>query len=294
MAGRGTRCQSTAPSAGDEEAARAVHVRQREQELGPARMPELRPFVAERQDAQAARLDDRLVLVRVHGTDGVDDRAARADALRGRAQQRELELRQRARAPAQVGPLREHAGPRARRVDERPVEAGELGRQLGAVRLDDRHVVAAERVQVLAQLARAVRVELDRGHLAAELPGLAARRGAEVEHALAVTRADGETCELGAAALRPDPPVRDRELVHALDAVRAGHVGRLGAGAAARRRRAGRPSRAARSSRAAARARRSARGRGRASPRSSPGTTPSARRPGARRAAAASPRRGGA
>ena len=59
--------------------------------------------------------------------------------------------------------------------------------------------------------------------------GLAAGRGAEVEHALAVLRADDEAGELRAAALRPDPPLGDGELVDALDAVRAGDVGRLGA-----------------------------------------------------------------
>ena len=75
-----------------------------------------------------------------------------------------------------------------------------------------------------------MRVQLDRGHLAAELRRLAARRRAQVEHALAVLRADGEPDELRAAALRPDQPVGDGEVVDALDAVRAGKVGRLGAG----------------------------------------------------------------
>ncbi len=74
-----------------------------------------------------------------------------------------------------------------------------------------------------------MRVELDRGHLAAELRRLPARRRAQVEHALAVLRADGEPDELRAAALRPDQPVGDGEVVDALDAIRPGNVGRLGA-----------------------------------------------------------------
>ena len=54
-----------------------------------------------RLDREAGRVDDRLVLVRVDRADRVDDRAARPHALGGRAQQRELELRQRlARASA--------------------------------------------------------------------------------------------------------------------------------------------------------------------------------------------------
>ena len=87
--------------------------------------------------------------------DGVDDRPAGPHALGGGAEERELELRERRRAPAQVGPLREDAETRARRVDERAVEAVELRRQRRPVRLDDRDVGAAHRREVLAQLARA-------------------------------------------------------------------------------------------------------------------------------------------
>ena len=92
---------------------------------GRARMAEL---AATRRRArvglEAARLDDGLVLVGVDRADRVDDRPAGPDALGRGAQQRELQLGQRLRAPAQVGPAREHAEPRARRVDERAVEAG--------------------------------------------------------------------------------------------------------------------------------------------------------------------------
>ena len=73
--------------------------------------------------SRPGRVDDRLVLVGVQRADRVDDRPARPHALGGRAQQRELELRQRLRAPAQVGPAGEHAEAGAGRVDERAVEA---------------------------------------------------------------------------------------------------------------------------------------------------------------------------
>ena len=123
--------------------------------------------------------------------------------------------------------MREDAEAGARRVDERAVEAVELRRERGSVRLDDRDVAPPHRREVRAQLARAVRIDLDRRHVAAQRAGLAARRGAEVEDALAVLRADAQRRELGAAALRPDPPVGDREVVDPLDAVRARDVGRL-------------------------------------------------------------------
>src|SRR5919199_4472183 len=48
---------------GDEESARAVDVRQREQELRPAGGPKLRPLPCQRRvDVQARRVDDILVL----------------------------------------------------------------------------------------------------------------------------------------------------------------------------------------------------------------------------------------
>ena len=54
-----------------------------------------------------------------------------------RAEERELEVGKRRRAPAEVGPLCEDAEAGAGRIDERAVEAVELGRQRGPVRLDD-------------------------------------------------------------------------------------------------------------------------------------------------------------
>src|SRR5437764_6342015 len=85
----------------DEEARRVVHVRQREQELRPPRMPELRPLVAERHGLQPGCVDDVLVLFGVDRAHGVEDRSARLDAVGGDAQELLLELRERARAPAQ-------------------------------------------------------------------------------------------------------------------------------------------------------------------------------------------------
>ena len=68
--------------AGDEEAGRAVAVRQREQELRAARMAKLGPFLRERPvDFQTELVDDAFVLVRVDRADGVEDGPAGADAL---------------------------------------------------------------------------------------------------------------------------------------------------------------------------------------------------------------------
>src|SRR5258708_39658938 len=107
----------------DEEAARPMDLRQREQELGPPRMGELRPLLPERLHAETARVDDRLVLVGVDRANRVEDRPARTNAFRRRAEQGELELRQRLRTPAKIGALREDAEARARGVDKRAVEA---------------------------------------------------------------------------------------------------------------------------------------------------------------------------
>ena len=156
---------------------------------GRVRMAELRPLL-DRLDREPGGVDHRLGLVGVDRADGVDDRAAGPHALGGGAQQLELELGQRLRAPAQVGPRREHAEPRARRVDERAVEAGQLGRQRAPVGAGRPDVRRAEPAHVLLELARARLVHLDRDHLAGEHRRLAARRGAEVEHALARLRAD--------------------------------------------------------------------------------------------------------
>src|SRR5439155_12976253 len=117
------------PQSADEEAARAVAVRQGEEELRQAWMGVLRPFAAQRLDLETAGFDHRLVLVGVHRANGIDDRPAGPDPARSGAEQLELELGQRRRAPAKVGPLREDAEARAGGVDESPVEALELRRQ---------------------------------------------------------------------------------------------------------------------------------------------------------------------
>ena len=82
----------------------------------------LRPFVGERLDLEPGGIDDGLVLVGVQRADRVDDRPARLRPLGRGPQQLELQLRQRPRTPAQIGPPREHAETGARRVDERTVE----------------------------------------------------------------------------------------------------------------------------------------------------------------------------
>jgi len=183
-----------------------VDVRQRLQEARVARVRELRPFLAERKHAEAARLDDAERLLGVDRADRVDERSAGPDPFGRRAKQRELELRQRLGPPAEIGPLGEDAETRARSVDERAVEPEKLGRQRRAVGLDDGHVRGAHRGEVRAQLARTVRIDLHRGDLAPELPRLPARRGAEVEHTLAVTGADDETHELAEGGYAFLPP----------------------------------------------------------------------------------------
>src|SRR3954447_3035862 len=171
-------------------------MRQREEELRSARVGEPGPLLAERYDLEPACVDDRLVLLGVDRADGVDERPTRLQALGGGAEQRELQLRQRGRTPPKVGSLPEYTEPRARRIHEGTVEAGELGRKLGAVGLDDGDVCRLKRREIGTQLACAVGVDLDRSDLAAELRGLASRCGAEVEHAVAVLRADCEADEL--------------------------------------------------------------------------------------------------
>ena len=68
---------------------------------------------------------------------------------------------------------------------------------------------------------------LDGDHLACQLRRLAPGRRADVERALAFTRADREPCQRRAAALRPDAAVLQRDGVHAWDAEYARRVGPL-------------------------------------------------------------------
>ena len=73
----------------------------------------------------------------------------------------------------------QYAQARARCVDERPVEACQLGRQVESVGLDDANVGGPEPGDVLLELTSASRVHLDGYHLAASwvaLPPGAAQR----------------------------------------------------------------------------------------------------------------------
>ena len=196
---------------------RPVAVGAREQELRPRRVRVLRPLGAERLDGQAERVDDRLVLVGVQRADGVDDRPAGLRPLGGRPQQLELQLGQRLRAPAEVGTAREHAEARARRVDERAVEAASSSSRTSAVTTRD------VRRHLLGQVRGPARMHLDRGDLAGQQQRLPARRGTRIEDALAVgcePTTSAASCEarlIGAHPGRVDP----------LDDVGARHVGRL-------------------------------------------------------------------
>src|SRR5471032_1678168 len=200
---------------GDEEPRRVVAVGSREQKLGPLGVRVLRPFLTERVDLEARGVDDGLILVGVQRADRVDDRPARLHPLRRRAQELELELGQRARAPAQVGPPRQHAKARAGRVNECAVEATLV--ELAHVRLHDADV----RRHLLGHRPRTARVNLDRRHLPGEHLGLASGRRARVEDSLALLRADDEGGELGRAAHGSHA-----RRVDLLDDVGAGNVGR--------------------------------------------------------------------
>src|SRR5437763_6203166 len=138
----------------DEEAARAVPVRQGEQELGPPWVREIRPLLAERLSLEPQRVDDRLVLLGIDRAGGIDDRAPAPHPFRRRSEQRELELRQRLGAPAKIGPRGEDAEARAGRIDERAVEAVQLGRKLERVGAEDVDVAGAEPRAVLLELPR--------------------------------------------------------------------------------------------------------------------------------------------
>src|SRR4051812_43593143 len=136
----------------------------------------------DRLDLEAGGVDDGFVLVRVDRAYGVDDRAARADALGRGAQELELQLGQRAGAPAQVRAAREDAGAGAGRVEQGAVEAGLVER--ARVGVDDADVAAPGRLEVDGQLARAALVQLDGNDLiAAQQLRLPAGRRAQVDDA---------------------------------------------------------------------------------------------------------------
>src|SRR5579864_3726278 len=101
----------------DEKPARPVDVRQRQQELRPPRVCELRPLATERLRLETRRIDHCFVLVGVDRADRVDDPPARTNALRRGPQQLELQLGQRLCTPAQIRASGEHSEARARRID---------------------------------------------------------------------------------------------------------------------------------------------------------------------------------
>ena len=199
-------------------------------------------------DLEPGGVDHRLALVGVQRADGVDDRAARLHALGRGAEERELQVGQRLRAPAEIGSAVEDAEAGARRVHERAVEALKLVRELEGVGVDDADVGRTESLDVPLELACAALVLLDGHDLAGQLRRLPAGRGAEVERPLSRPGSDGEPGELRAAALRPDPPFGQRLLVHARR--RGTRRERPSPRRADRRGRGGRPSPAARSARA--------------------------------------------
>ena len=187
-----------------------MHVRQREQELRAPRVAELRPLVAERLDREAGRVDDRLVLVGVQRADRVDDRAAGARRARPRpgaaraGARAAARARQRRSGRAASTPSPEQGASTSAR--SKPSSSGGRSSPSASTTRDVRR--RWRRRTFSSQLARPPGMHLDGGHLARELRRLPARRGAQVEHALALARADGERRELRAAALRPDrgPP----------------------------------------------------------------------------------------
>ncbi len=175
--------------------------------------------------AQPGRVHDRLVLVGIHRADGVDDLASGLDALRGCAEQRELELGQRLGSPAQVRTLIQHAEPGAGRVHERAVEAGQIGRQIQRVCHYDADIRGAQSRDVLLELTGAPWMLLDRHDLAGQLCRLAAGRGTEIEDPLPVAGAHGVTGQHRSSALRPDAPLGQSSLIDTRDPKHARNVG---------------------------------------------------------------------
>ena len=139
----------------------------------------------------------------------------------------ELELQpgKRRRAPAEVGTAGEDAEARARRVDERAVEAALV--ELAHVGVDDPDVRDSEALDVLLELARrGPRWSSTAVTSPCEHRRLRAGSRAGVEDPLAVTRADDERGQLGAPAL-PDAALVVAVDAAALEPVGARDVGRL-------------------------------------------------------------------
>ena len=160
-----------------------------EQELGPPRMAELRPLIAERLDRGARtrrrcpRSPPRRSCRRSRRscppgfTRSAATRSSSAwSSGSGRARQR------RSGRPASTPRPEQGASTRTR---SKPVSLCAAAPSRPRSRPD---VVGAEHAAVLLELAGAARVQLDRDDVALELCRLAARSGAEVERALARSR----------------------------------------------------------------------------------------------------------
>src|SRR5262249_48037688 len=151
---------------------------------------------------------------------GVEDGAAGSHASGGSLKELELKIGKRTPPPTEIRPGGEDAQTRTGGIDEGAIEADEVRRQLAAVGVDDADVLGAEQRGVCRQLTGARLVDLHRDPLARQHRRLAPGRRAEVERTLPGESADGEPGQLGAAALRPNPAFRERDLVDAGNAPR--------------------------------------------------------------------------
>ena len=200
---------------------------------GPLRVGELRPLLAERLGLEARGVDDGFVLVGVQRADRVDDRAAGARPLGGGAGAARAAARGAAsRASAGRGGGRGRRAPSTARRRARGRSPHSSSSRTSA--LTTRTFVRAEAADVRLELARAAGVQLDRGDLAAQHRRLAAGRGARIEDALAVLRADASAASCEPRLCGQMRPVAAAVELAALDAPGAGHVGRLADGRADR------------------------------------------------------------
>ena len=184
-----------------------MDVRQRQQELRPARVAELGPLGAEVVAARGRSASTTSSFsAAVDRADRVDDRAARPHALGGGAQQRELQLRQRLRAPAQVGPRREDAEPEQGASTSARSKPVELRRELERVGVHDRDVRRAEPARrsppARARGPRASRRRRPRPRELRRLAARAPRRGRACARRPARRRRARRAASRGSAARR--------------------------------------------------------------------------------------------
>ena len=279
----------------DEEAARPVHVWQRLEELraepGGGTRASSSPSVGSIRTPPSATAastiasDSSALIVHVEYTT-VPPRLVRSNR---RPQQLDLEPRQWLGAPAEVGPGGEDAETGARRVDERPVEAVEVGRELAAVRLDD---PSRPRRRAGGHSPRAARHGLRRPpprrrrRRASSPCRPARRRDRACARPAASRRRARRAARRGSAATCGPPPARSRRPVRR-PRRRESTDPRV---PRSRRERAGPPSRPPRSAPPSAPARRRHRARATTSPPPSPDTSDAA--PPRSRSPRGAPRRG--